>query len=44
MVYCVLWRKDNLYQMFTNVIFPTEEEAASFAKRSKLKKSMIVKL
>jgi len=38
MVYCVLWQKGNLYQMFTNVIFPTEEEDAPFAKRSKLKK------
>jgi hypothetical protein len=38
MIYCVLWKRNDLHEMFTNTIFSTEEDAKDFAKRSKLKK------
>ena len=38
MIYCVLWKRNDLHEMFTNTIFSTEEDAKDFAKRPKLKK------
>ena len=38
MIYCVLWKRNGLHEMFTNQVFSTEREATEFAKKSKLKK------
>jgi len=38
MIYCILWKRNGLYEMFTNQIFTHEKEAEDFAKRSGLKK------
>ena len=38
MIYCILWKRNDKHEMFTNQIFNTEKDAIDFAKRSKLKK------
>ncbi len=38
MIYCILWKRNDKHEMFTNQIFSTEKDAIDFAKRSKLKK------
>ena len=35
MIYCVIWKKDNKYEMFTNTIFATEETAIEFRDKQK---------
>ena len=35
MMYCVVWKKDNKYEMFTNTIFETEEKAIEFKDKQK---------
>tara|TARA_R100000808_G_scaffold3605_8_gene12650 strand:+ start:1815 stop:2003 length:189 start_codon:yes stop_codon:yes gene_type:complete len=38
MIYCVIWKKKDYHEMFSNYVFTTEKEAEEFAKKSKLKK------
>ena len=35
MIYCVIWKKDNKYEMFTNTIFQSEEKAIEFKNKQK---------
>lgn len=35
MMYCVIWKKNDLYQMFTNQIFETEAKAIEFKDKQK---------
>ena len=35
MIYCVVWKRDNKYEMFTNTIFETEEKAIEFKDKQK---------
>ena len=35
MIYCVLWKRDNKYEMFTNTIFETEKKAIEFKDKQK---------
>ena len=44
MIYCVIWKKKDCHEMFSNYVFTTEKEAEEFAKKSKLKKNMILEL
>ena len=30
MIYCVVWKQDDKYRMFTNTIFDTEKKATEF--------------
>jgi hypothetical protein len=34
-MWCVIWKKDNIYQIFTNIIFETEEKALEFKDKEK---------
>ncbi len=34
-MWCVIWKKNDMYQMFTNVIFETEEKALEFKNKEK---------
>ncbi len=35
MIYCVVWKRDNKYEMFTNTIFKSEEKAIEFKDKQK---------
>ena len=35
MIYCVVWKIDNKYEMFTNTIFESEEKAIEFKDKQK---------
>ena len=35
MTYCVVWKRDDKYEMFTNTIFETEEKAIEFKDKQK---------
>ena len=35
MIYCVVWKRDNKYEMFTNTIFQSEEKAIEFKDKQK---------
>jgi len=35
MIYCVVWKRDNKYEMFTNTIFESEEKAIEFKDKQK---------
>jgi len=35
MIYCVLWKRDEKYEMFTNTIFETEKKAIEFKDKQK---------
>jgi hypothetical protein len=35
MIYCVVWKRDDKYEMFTNTIFETEEKAIEFKDKQK---------
>ena len=35
MIYCVLWKRDDKYEMFTNTIFETEKKAIEFKDKQK---------
>ena len=35
MIYCVVWKRNNKYEMFTNTIFETEEKAIEFKDKQK---------
>ena len=35
MIYCVVWKRDNKYEMFTNTIFETEKKAIEFKDKQK---------
>tara|TARA_R100000664_G_C2745437_1_gene133272 strand:- start:316 stop:498 length:183 start_codon:yes stop_codon:yes gene_type:complete len=35
MIYCVVWKKDDKYEMFTNTIFQSEEKAIEFKNKQK---------
>ena len=35
MIYCVVWKKDDKYRMFTNTIFDTEKKATEFKDKQK---------
>ena len=35
MLYCVVWKQDNKYRMFTNTIFDTEKKATEFKDKQK---------
>jgi hypothetical protein len=34
-MWCVIWKKDNIYQIFTNIIFETEKKALEFKDKEK---------
>ncbi|RAP35377.1 hypothetical protein DID80_06555 [Candidatus Marinamargulisbacteria bacterium SCGC AAA071-K20] len=34
-MWCVIWKKDNIYQIFTNIIFETEKKALEFKDKQK---------
>ena len=34
MIYCVVWKQDDKYKMFTNTIFQSEDKAIEFAESS----------
>jgi hypothetical protein len=34
-MWCVIWKKNDMYQMFTNVIFETEKKALEFKDKEK---------
>ena len=34
-MWCVIWKKNDMYQIFTNVIFETEEKALEFKNKEK---------
>ena len=38
MMYCIIWKPEDKWELFTNQVFLMEEEAEDFAKRSNLKK------
>ena len=35
MIYCVLWKRNDKYEMFTNTIFETEKKAIEFKDKQK---------
>ena len=35
MIYCVVWKQDDKYRMFTNIIFETEKKATEFKDKQK---------
>ena len=35
MIYCVVWKRNDRYEMFTNTIFETEEKAIEFKDKQK---------
>ena len=35
MTYCVVWKRDDKYEMFTNTIFQSEEKAIEFKDKQK---------
>ena len=35
MIYCVVWKRDDKYEMFTNTIFESEEKAIEFKDKQK---------
>ena len=35
MIYCVVWKRDDKYEMFTNTIFETEKKAIEFKDKQK---------
>ena len=35
MIYCVLWKRSDKYEMFTNTIFETEKKAIEFKDKQK---------
>ena len=35
MIYCVVWKRNDKYEMFTNTIFETEEKAIEFKDKQK---------
>ena len=35
MIYCVIWKRDDKYEMFTNTIFESEEKAIEFKDKQK---------
>ncbi len=35
MIYCVVWKRNNKYEMFTNTIFESEEKAIEFKDKQK---------
>ena len=35
MIYCVIWKQDDKYKMFTNNIFQSEDKAIEFADKQK---------
>ena len=34
-MWCVIWKRDNVYQVFTNLIFETEKKAIEFKDKQK---------
>ena len=34
-MWCVIWKRDNMYQVFTNLIFETEKKAIEFKDKQK---------
>jgi len=34
-MWCVIWKRDNIYQVFTNLIFETEKKAIEFKDKQK---------
>jgi len=41
-MWCVIWKRDNVYQVFTNLIFETEKKAIEFKDKQKsMRKNMI---
>lgn len=34
-MWCVIWKKDNIYLIFTNIIFETEKKALEFKDKQK---------
>ena len=35
LMWCVIWKRDNVYQVFTNLIFETEKKAIEFKDKQK---------
>ena len=35
MIYCVVWKRNDKYEMFTNIIFESEEKAIEFKDKQK---------
>ena len=35
MIYCVVWKRNDKYEMFTNTIFQSEEKAIEFKDKQK---------
>ena len=35
MIYCVVWKRNDKYEMFTNIIFQSEEKAIEFKNKQK---------
>ena len=36
-IYCIIWNKNNTWELFTNQVFVLESEAKDFAQRSNIK-------
>ena len=34
-MWCVIWKQDNLYKIFTNIIFESEKKAIEFKNQQK---------
>lgn len=39
-MYCIIWKHNGKWQLFTNEVFLTEKEAQDYAVRNKFKKSV----
>lgn len=36
-IFCIIWNKNNTWELFTNQVFVLENEAIDFAQRSNIK-------
>lgn len=38
-MYCIIWKRNDKWELFTNQVFLTEDEALDFGKRSNIKQN-----
>ena len=39
LMYCIIWKRNDKWELFTNQVFLTEDEALDFGKRSNIKQN-----
>ena len=44
LMYCIIWLREEVWQIFTNEVWHTRKEAEEYAIRNKFKKSVIWKV